>query len=508
MNPWLLLRWALAAALLTLGGCATTPPPISTTQTLSGQEGAVVFRLISNGSADSDPTDTLSSVTLRRELPDGVKPSSDDITILRRTQDMTNSTAVFSGMVAPGRYTMTQANGMFGNITYTFPLQGRLSTFEVQPRRVTLLGTLLVQPLAGRGFVVGYVPPEQELTQTFETLFPAMAGQTRGQASLTFDPSPVLTRSATLAPAFRELTRAQNDLFMGPDGSLLAGSRMGRVMWRPAGAAAWKMAQIDTWKEVLSVRPFRGAWLAAGEEGLLRHSTDEGKTWQALTPPATGLIAVAEPLSNGKVLALVRRGTLWSAHLSDNLTAGYWREVARFEQQNSMNLPWQKPIVLSRNDRVGVMMANGEYRVVDGLTEKLEQHSTGVSTFDADVLPDGLLVVGGGNVVRTTLVSTDGGKTWVDLNTTRFMTAIAFANPTTAYAVAPMNPGVFAGEYNLLVTRDRGKTWSISGTVPGGVPHQVRKLMVDRGDGALLAFLSTGKSLRSTDGGKTWDRGL
>jgi photosystem II stability/assembly factor-like uncharacterized protein len=441
-------------------------------------------------------------------VSEGLKPSSEDITILRRTQDMTNSTAVFSGLVAPGRYTMTQANGMFGNITYTFPLQGRLSTFEVKPGRVTLLGTLLVQPLAGRGFVVGYLAPEAELTQTFETLFPAMAVQTRGQASLTFDPSPVLTRSAALAPAFRELTRAQNDLFMGPDGSLLAGSRMGRVMWRPAASPAWKTLQIDTWKEVLSVRPFRGGLLAAGEEGLLRHSTDEGKTWQALTPPAPGLIAVAEPLSNGKVMALVRRGMFWSAHISDNVTTGTWREVARFDQQNSMNLPWQKPIVLSRSDRVGVMMANGEYRVVDGLTEKLEQHATGVSTFDADVLPDGMLVVGGGNVVRTTLVSTDGGKSWTDLNTSRFMTALAFASPTTAYAVAPLNPGVFAGDYSLLVTRDRGKTWAVSGVVPGGVPHQVRKLLVDRGDGSLLAFLNNGKSLRSTDGGKTWDRGL
>jgi photosystem II stability/assembly factor-like uncharacterized protein len=503
-----LLTLALLSGLLVLGGCASTPPPISSVQKLTGQEGAVVFRLISNGSSDADPADTLSSITLERELPPGVKPSSEDTAILRRTREMTQSTAIFSGMVAPGRYRMTQANGFFANITYTFPLQGRLSTFEVKPGQVALLGTLLVQPLADRGFVIGYLAPDAELTRSFETLFPALAAQTRGQAPTTFEPSAALQKSALLAPAFRLMTRAQNNLHMAPDGSWLAGSRMGRVMWRKPGTTTWRSLQIDTWHEVLNVRPYRGGLLAAGEEGLLRFSADEGKSWQALNPPAPGLMAAAEPLANGKLLVLVRRDAVWSAHLSDDPFTGGWRELARFEQQNSLNVPWQKPIVLSGNNRVGVLMANGEYRVVDGSSEKLEQHATGVSTFSAELLPDGMLVVGGGTMTRSTLVSRDGGKSWTDLNTTRFLTAIAFADPSTAYAVAPLNPGVFAGDYSLLRTQDGGKTWAVSGTVPGGVPHQVRRLVVDRSDGALWAFLSSGRSLRSTDGGKTWDRGL
>jgi len=57
-----------------------------------------------------------------------------------------------------------------------------------------------------------------------------------------------------------------------------------------------------------------------------------------------------------------------------------------------------------------------------------------------------------------------------------------------------------------MVSRDGGKTWKKSGEVPGGNPALVRLLRVERHDGALLAVLSQGRVIRSTDEGATWSR--
>jgi photosystem II stability/assembly factor-like uncharacterized protein len=504
MHPLLLATLGVVLAFLT--GCATSPPPISSAQTLSGQAGAVVIRLITNGAEANDPTETLSSLTLKRDVPPGVQASAEDTAILRRTREMTNSTAVFSGMVAPGRYRLSHANGFFANTTYTFPLAGRLGSFEVKAREVSLLGSLLVQPQPGQRFLVGYLAPDAEVTNTFNTLFPALAEQTRGQAPNQFEPSAQLSLGAALAPAFRNLTTALNGIETTPDGSLLAGSKMGRVIWRKPGEPTARALQMDSWLEVLSVRPYRQGLLAAGEEGLLRYTSDEGKTWQTLPAPAPGLIAAAEPLSNGKVLALVRRGTQWSAHVSDDPLLGGWRQLASFEQQRSINLAWQEAIVLAGRDRAGVFMPNGELLVVDGSTGALERRSIGVSTSGAQILADGSLLAQGGNLSRSTYLSTDGGRQWRDLDTSRFVSAITAANAQTFYAVAPIDPGIFAGTYALMVSRDGAKTWKKSGEVPGGNPGLVRLLRVDRHDGALLAVLAQGRVMRSTDEGATWSR--
>jgi photosystem II stability/assembly factor-like uncharacterized protein len=497
---------ALVAVLF--AGCATTPAPISTEQKLTGQEGAVVFRFITNGGSAVDPAETLSSITLQRETDPGAKTSSEDTAILRRTRSVSHTTAVFSGMIAPGNYRLSHATGGLGNTTYTFPLAAVPNRFEVKQDQVTLLGTLLVQPLGGRRFEMGYVPPDDGLKQTFAELFPALAAQTRGQAFNTFEPSPELTRRALLAPLFKQMTTAYNGLKVGTDGTVLAGSKMGRVVWRKAGEDRWHKLQIDTWSEVLAVRTFRGGLLAAGEEGLLRYTADEGKTWQALTPPDRAMIALAEPLPNGKLAALVRRDSNWTAYIRDDPLAGAWRKVGSFEQERSLNVPWRNATALASGSVVGVLMPNGNFVAMDGASEKLERSSTGVSIFDANVMPDGTLVVIGGTMTASTLVSTSGGKTWTDLNTSRFIRVITFADARTAYAIAPVDPGVFSGEMALMVSRDGAKTWTKTGEVPGGRPELAHSLFHDATDGSLLAFMRNGQVLRSTDQGMTWSRSL
>jgi photosystem II stability/assembly factor-like uncharacterized protein len=429
--------------------------------------------------------------------------------ILARTRSVTNSTAVFSGMVAPGRYRLAHASGSEGSTIYTFPLHDKLGQFEVKTGEVSLLGTLLVQLLEDRRFVVGYVPPGPEMSASVDELFPALAEQTRGKPVNTFDPSPELTRQILISPRIRQVvTATYNNPNAGPGGTMFVGSKMGRIIWRKAGDSRWRILQIDTWKEVLSVCNYRGGLLAAGEEGLLRHSTDEGKTWAPLTPPAHGLIAAVTALANGKVIAVVRRDKVWTAYASDDVTAGVWRKIGTFEEERSLNRPGRKSIPLASSDRAGVMMPNGVFYMVNGSSETIERSSTGFSTLDAYVAADGILVAHGAIGASTMLVSSDGGKTWTDLKTNGSVRAITFANPRTAYAIAAVAPFTIPGTFALMVSRDGAQTWTRSGDIPGGDPFAARRLLYDRSDGSLLALMENGQVLRSTDEGKTWTRSL
>jgi photosystem II stability/assembly factor-like uncharacterized protein len=506
-GTWL-RRVLLAAGLALLAGCVATP--ISTERKITGQEGAVVLKLVTNGATAGDPTETLSSIVIKRERPAGEREVGGDVVTLVRTRSLTNTTAVFSGMIEPGRYRFQHGTGHAGNMTYTFPIGGMLSGFQVKPGEVSLLGTLLVQPIGAQRFVVGYLPPDAELTETFEMLFPALAEQTRGKPVNTLEPTPEMARRAEIAPRFKLMPSVVNGFAQAPQGGFYAGGKIGKVMWRPAGETRWQRADLGTWREVLTLRPYRGGLIAGGEEGLLRHSTDNGKTWKALTPPEKALIHTLEVLPSGRLVALVLRDGQWTAYGSDDALAGTWRKLAGFANERSINVGWQLPVPLTVGNKVGLAMPNGELRLVDGETGELTRGGTGQSLVGASALADGTLIAQSVVLVRTTLMSTDAGKTWKDLGTSRFVTAIVFKDRQTAYAVAPIAPGVFPGDYGLMVSRDGGRTWTQGGGLPGGdkTPINVRELTLDRSDGALVVLLHNGMLLRSADEGKTWTREL
>ncbi|MEZ2298080.1 WD40/YVTN/BNR-like repeat-containing protein [Variovorax sp. RCC_210] len=497
-----LLRYLfLLAACVALVACTTAP--IAANQTLTGHEGAVVVKLITNSVGENDPAETLSALHLERVLGPGEKQTGRDLVTLVRTRQSTYTTAVFSGMVIPGRYVIKNAMGGLGNTTYTFPIDAKFGSFDVVQGEVTLLGTLLVQPRMGTRFFVAYVPPEEELRKTFETLYPALADQTRGRATHGFVPTLDLERRAALSSESKRRASLWNGLEQTADGEFMAGAKLGKVLWKKAGATRWRELDVGSWREVLSVRPYRGGLLAAGEEGLLRLSMDEGLSWRQMVPPEDGLIQLAQPMSDGSVVVFSRRDRLWSAYVSQDLDAGKWRKVGEFAETQSINVPWKRTMVVSLPNAAGVMMPNGDLHMSDG--KSITRVSNGQSTIDVSALPDGTLVSQTMLITKTTLLSTDAGKTWSDLNTSRFVLAIAFKDTKTAYAVSAIAPNVMPGPLGLMTTRDGGKSWSHTGVSPGLTgPYAVRQMMVDRSDGSLLAFLPDNAIVRSSDEGKSW----
>lgn len=483
-----------------LGACSTAP--INAQQTLTGQEGAVVLRLITNGTTQFDPVETLSALKLKHMIDPADKTTLRADATLVRTRESTRTTAIFSGMIRPGTYAFEQALGGQGNVTYMFPLQD-LGRFEVKTGEVSLLGTVLIQPGEGRRFRVGYLPPDDELRQSFEQLYPALAAQVRGKPVHSIERTPVLTRSTALAPTFKRFAARWNGLDQGAKGEFFAGAKLGKVLWRKAGEARWRELDTGSWLEVTSVRPYKGGLLVAGEEGLLRLTRDDGRSWVSLTPPERSLIMGVLPLSSGGVLALTRRDGQWGAYLTDDVEQGQWRKLGEFAERRSINIPWSLTTVVALDDALAVSMPEGSLVVVDSRT--ITTVGSNTSTVDMAVLADGTLVSRVMPFTASTMMSKDRGKSWVDLDTSRFTLAIAFKDTQTAYAVLPTDTAMIPKTWGLKTSRDGGRTWTHTGIHPGlTAPTDVQQLVVDRSNGALLAFLKDNAIVQSVDEGKTW----
>lgn len=477
--------------------------PITAQRTLTGQEGAVVVKVIANSLAAGDPGEALDALNLERVLAPGEHSTGREHVTLLRTRQATYSTAVFSGIVPPGRYVIRTATGGQGAWNFTYPIGTKLGSFEVTKGGTTLLGTLLIQALDNRRFALAYLPPEQELQQTFESLYPALAAQPRSRDAPGFLPSAELDRGVALAGAVKQQPSAWSGIAQTADGEFMAGGKLGKVMWHKAGDTQWRELDVGTWREVMGARPFQGGILAFGEEGLLRLSIDDGRTWERLVPPDTGLLLAVQPLSDGAVVAWSRTDQIWSAYRSEDVRSGKWQKLGEAADAQSINLRWKRPIGVSLPDAAGVMLPNGDFFLTDGKT--LTRSSTGRSLLDVNVQSKGIIAARTTLLTETVLVSSDKGKTWKDLNANRFAVAIALRDAETAYAVSAIDPKIFSGPLGLMTTHDGGKRWIHTGKSPGlNSPFAVQQMMVDRSDGSLLAFLPSNAVSRSRDEGRTW----
>lgn len=500
-------NFLLALVLMALlAGCGVAP--IKPDQQLTGQEGAVIFRLINNSANPLDPAETLSTVRVRK-LKSAAYPvdANPEFFTLVRTQKSTHSTAVFSGLVPPGRYALANAIGGQGNTTYTFPLETMLSQFEVKAQQVTLLGTLVIQPLEGKNFNVGYVPPDSEMQATYEQLFPSMAEQNKGRAFLSMETTDLMLRRAELALRFKRLSKAVNGFFQSDRGDFFYGSKLGTAYWKKSGERSWRFVDLGTWREVLTLKPIGNALVAAGEDGLLLRSTDEGRTWSAITPPERGAIYALVPLENGRVIAMVKRDSRWNIYSSTNLLLGRWEPMNSFDHETSINIPWHRSAhIVATPSWVGAMMPNGVLHAVNLQTNAVERRAnTSFSVWDMTSLGGSSLLMKGVRFATAYFVSDDFGQSWQELPLSRFTVAVAAKDRNTLYAVSADGSGLTAGPYQLRASRDGGRTWQETGSPPPGSLWTIRQMVVNRNDGSLLAMFIDGTQKRSTDEGKTWN---
>ncbi|HJV89575.1 MAG TPA: hypothetical protein VJ623_04660 [Holophagaceae bacterium] len=238
-------------------------------------------------------------------------------------------TQLFIGAFAPGRYELVSAQlDRDRNPEHhsSWPLPG-FGSFEVQAGRITHLGLIsLISGQEGPIPAAFWAAPEE--LPAIRAAYPQLEGWGKGGEPLGWD-HPVQSGPAN-AWARSEFALVNRPTWF-PDGTLLGGARLGRVVQRDR-SGTWSL--LDTgaqWEVVQVLRDAEGALLALLETGELRRTLDGGRTWSRVPAPVPGVIAAALDLQpgvggwvghffiNGRLLTFTRA----------NGEVGPWVEIAR-----------------------------------------------------------------------------------------------------------------------------------------------------------------------------------
>ena len=488
-----------------LAGCAVSAPELRRVASIRPDQGGVVFRMIVNASG-SHPASRLSFLTLQGEnLPN---TPYDPYELFGRMAGG-SGTVVYSGLVPAGRYRIWRASNRAvggstfpGDMTYSFPLQQLPASFEVQPGAVVMLGTLILQPGADRRFSFQYVAAGEETRASVRMLFPQLVESQPGQVFRTVDLATSVPADAPQAQAFRRRSLVVGGLWQSNQGDLCIGGKMGTARWRKAGEERWRVLDLGSWSEVRCLRRYLKGLVAGGEDGLLKYSADEGRTWRALTPPAPGLISTLLMLPSGRTVAFCQVDSEWQAFVSPDLLAGTWQRVAALRLNNN-----RIPSVFVRGKQMVFVEPSGATHLLDAETLQVEQRETSSGELLA-VSPGGDAMVR----LRTgwTLsheISSDLGQTWRDLRLPGNSAVVALkdANALYAYLQPEMTGSLFAKPARFVASRDGGASWT-AGSWPAGL-LDLAQLAVDPVGGAVLAFAGDGRLWRSRDDGNSWSAG-
>jgi photosystem II stability/assembly factor-like uncharacterized protein len=501
------LKFVGCVATLALAACAIKP--IGPKDTLKPDEGAFVFKVITDTTRGGDSLLFLID-TIEMQSEDG---PNEPIFIAGTGQReaTTPESMIFSGKLKPGRYKFVRGRhhaapsnifdprGLFMNM-------GHLGSFNVRAGEVTQLGTLIFHPIGEvapsrsfTGYTVanmgyGYVPPDAETLKSFEQYFPALTEQVKARASSGFNMTPDLNASAELARNYKKASRHINSMWQDEHGNFFAGKSMGKVLLKQAGRPGWRELDVGAWRGVHSVRPYRSGLIAGGEEGLLKFSPDGGNTWNDLVPPAWGQIAHIEVVRGNRVLVVVRRGATWTAFVTDDALVGAWRTFATLPLHTHTAFYPQPSPSFARRGNTLVIGGGLQDRVhiLDLDSGSIESILNPVPmVYSISAQQNGFLVMRGGVLKYVALMSEDGGKTWRELKSRGF---VAFKDSSNAYFVYDMH---------VAYSRDGGGKWTYHDNA-AWKEGEVRWFQIDRSDQSLLVFLFDGSVHRSRDEGATW----
>jgi photosystem II stability/assembly factor-like uncharacterized protein len=484
-----------------VSGCVSGPAPAAVQ--LPEGDGIALVKLVTNPSFRRDGPAHLSFIQLQSLQQVGDDPTSS--VGLGRVDGGTDATAIFAATLKAGRYRIVKARGSLPDIVFDYPLDHVFDTFEVRRGEVTLLGTWMMLSTAPRRFRLGYLPPDAELRESFERLFPLVTEQVRGKDVLALDMTPALQAAAADTLGFSRNFLAVNGLWQDARGDFYAGSRLGKVLRRPVGTRKWQELDLGTRREVLTVRPYAGGLLAGGEEGLLRFSDNGGKTWVSLAPPAWGVIHTLEVLGDGRVAAVVRVGTEWTVFVSEDPRKGAWRSLGVVYGRASRSPPsifaahggsgWWPPCVVFTPGQVSVMNREGSLYSMDLSTAKVTQNFAHSRMMRLSAAGDGTLVMHTEAMFQGTQLSTDSGLTWTDLK-----------GGSGLPVFRDRQHGYLVKRSSVMATRDAGKTWTEAGEELPWKERELKTVAIDRIDGSLLAVSYDGAVWRSADEGGSWTR--
>ncbi|MBW6436142.1 oxidoreductase [Actinoplanes hulinensis] len=297
---------------------------------------------------------------------------------------------------------------------------------------------------------------------------------------------------------------------------------LGGFGFTPDRGPSWQLTDTGVTARFRGLAPVSGkvAW-AAGSAGTVLRTVDGGRTWASVGPPEAAALqfrdieaadarhAVALTIGNGadsRIYATADGGATWTETFRNDEPAAFYDCMTFLDRRHGLAL--SDPVggkfrILATTDGGRTW----QVRPTDGMPDALP----GEFAFAAS----GTCLVSsgrhawfatGGDATARVFASRDGGRSWtvtgspVPSGPSAGIYSLAFRDPRHGLAVGGDYAAPTAAPDGSAVTRDGGRHWTVSRTVPG----EYRSGVAWRGRTA-LAVGPTGSDV-SYDGGVTWRR--
>lgn len=286
------------------------------------------------------------------------------------------------------------------------------------------------------------------------------------------------------ASFFTGINNSQNNLIAGGDGSIIFSSD--NTHWQAANTHG-----ISDNLTSLSANELGDQVIATGENGLIAYSNNSGKDWQKIAQQNTQhLYASIYDVAHHSWIAVGAQGTLL-------------RSEAPVQEWQSVALPsTTKPAAITTirySPQVKSLLAAGEQGLLiassDGGKTWADLNSNSDATLNAQLhLDDTLIILGSdGSILR----STNDIQHWqkIDINKNSNLIKAAFDS---AHKVA----NIIASNGDIYISDDGGNNWGISYSAN----QTLRDIRYLEKSQTLVAAGSNGALFYSDNGGRVWNK--
>lgn len=475
---------------------------LSKTSTLSGGEGLMLVKIISNSVLNDPEFPHWHTMTLKRT---DVKPAS--LVTLKPNATMQGyaNTLTFARSLPAGKYLISTLSSNSKTKPNSLLVKKFGLAFEIKAGHLTNIGNIIHQPqgnlAARKTYSIGHEADDEGAKNLVSKHFPALAKQVFSK------PIVHMKRSKNRDRRFRDVMRhakansaVLNNMVFNNKGHIYAGGRLGQILRKEFD---WERLDTGYNRDISTVRPLsNGKILAGGEDGLLLLSSDKGQTWNELTSPnANSWISFVGENNKGEVFVAAVQKEQVSIFKTNSINAPQWQKLKDINI-SANNLLTAKPKITITSEQL-IVVSDG----VHSYNFASQQWDSNSLPFVAENVSQQYTILDDGTILgyrqtgkmNRVFKSVNRGKTWDEQGATMKISSMIFIDGQTGYSVNP-KPGA-PSEKIILGTRDGGKTWAMVADAPKLVNP---KLQADAYNQILYMVGQSGKVFISSDFGQTW----
>ena len=328
-------RIFLLAVIFILGGCAggvNMLPTLAEKNLPKTEEGVVVVRVI-NASAYPLPFNQFTITPKNLNESKNIKPSR-----LEALPIVTTNSTIFSAPVKSGSYSLSSVRAFHVRGDYWYSrwagADAQFGTFEVEPGKVTDLGTVIYYPKPEKDKYINTLlrHPVLDKGKTLKEHF----------SFYSFDDEQVITwaeddyqeQRDSLYASIAQNPVTFNKKYLAPDNTMYFIGKLGVIMYRTP-EKDWELDAVDTDYDLVAIKQSpNGALVVGGDEGVIFYKIPDGD-WQNISIDNSHHIEDFYFSSDNKLTAVSRQEKkLHIMSLSLNSDKPQWQTLTTFDYIN------------------------------------------------------------------------------------------------------------------------------------------------------------------------------